>query len=320
MNKKATLLVIGVSVVAVSAVALALAFLASAPRTDNGQVGNGVTDPQAAGPQTAPTPPQVPDSQDSLPLGPTTLPDGRKLMLRMPATHPKSPPGIPLPESLYKDGKWGGQEETDHKILKPLSTGVLLIGGRYIPPPYQLIRVGACQFVNGELMSYAYFWHSEMKAKSLDYVISCLNEELENLWNWLSEDRIVEVSRSYGYPADELWMHNVWSISAEDMSEDTFKWGEMLASSRSVKEKQELSATMGKRRATPFSTGPVCFTKLTKGEIERFQESDTTGFLRQLRSVVDRAIQKRDEQEQQRKEQEKRETEAYDRMMRKQPG
>lgn len=261
-----------------------------------------------------PTMPAKPDQGQSL-TKVTVLPDGRELRLRMPAVHPKSPPGVPLPESLYHDGKWDGQEETGVKILAPISTGLLLISGRYIPPPYRLVRVGACQFVNGELISYAYFWKKEAKAKSMEYVIKCLDDEQRLLWDMLRESSVVNLPLTYGLPSDNVWIHGVWEKRTGEIAEGTFHWGKMMVSAIPVAEKIRRSVKMAKVLATPNSIGPVCFRKMPEDQIRRLEQSDTDGFLRQLRVVVDRAAQIRLEKRKREEEQDRKAAEDHERYM-----
>lgn len=196
----------------------------------------------------------------------------------------------------------------------------MLIGGRYIAPPYQLARVGACQFVNGELVSYESSWKTEALGdlgaeKQRRFVITTLDSQLQQLGALLEGNSIILMAESYGYPSWSVWWMRFYDLEPRDISADTFTWGQMLVSDKPLEDKKKITDKMLQVRATPFSTLPVCL-KLTEDEMKRLQKSDTDAFIRQLRVVVDHAVRKRAQERRNEKDGEKNDAEEYDRMMR----
>lgn len=248
---------------------------------------------------------------------PSTLPEMRPTVC-VPTT--QSLKWMHAPISPLESGRWDGEAELGSVSLDPVTDGIVLLGGKFIPPPYRIARIGACEFINGELYHHASYWRKSgldiEEDKRTQYVIACLQDDVERLHAMLSANSIVNIS--YKNLPEAGVVYSVGEIRQEDISEDTYKWGEMLASRKAIDVRLHLSREMGKARAGPFSTGPVCFTKMSEEEIIRFDTSDRARFLRRLRAIVDKAVAERSSQLKEEEDTNKRSADEYDRLMREQ--
>ena len=188
---------------------------------------------------------------------------------------------------------WDGQGVLGVNVGEPITSGLLILDGEYIPPPYRLKRIGACYFINERLVSYTWFWHRYIDpSKGYNWTPGSLAEGLDDsIDKWreiLSEGGLVEFRQIYGDPDKTIRVrtHCVEYLEALNITKDTYVWGEMIVSSIATTEKMRLSREIYSKK------GKIAFPLMRKRGIERLTASDSAAFMKRLQQVVDAAQEK----------------------------
>lgn len=189
------------------------------------------------------------------------------------------------PNSPYRDGLWDGEKEFGVEVWPPVNDGMLLIAGRYSPPPYRLARLGASIFVNGRLARYAWFWREAGPVSNPErhrvYITENLRDDAGLIIRPLTEGKIVNIA----YRPEEnvrLWDVTYWY----ELTEKTLQWADMLMSDKPNEEKCELQ--------TSFPTVGHFF---ERADFDRFMESDRSPFIARVKLLVEQAQKRREEEE-----------------------